>query len=124
MTFTEARHAELVLRLKKDPRLISTTALKKDVMHMILGIAGETGELVDCVKKYLIYEQDLDREHVVEELGDLEFYLEGLRQTLAIPRELVLEENIKKLNKRYPAGGYTDKDAEERQDKKLDWDAT
>jgi len=83
---------------------------------MILGICGESGELLDAVKKAVIYRQDLDKDNVEEELGDIEFYLEGFRQRLGIKRLDTLRANIKKLKKRYPFY-YTNKAAKERKDK-------
>ena len=51
---------------------------------MVVGVSGEAGELLDAVKKAVIYRKPLDLENVIEELGDLEFYMEGLRQGLEI----------------------------------------
>jgi len=90
-------------------------------MHMAIGIAGEAGELLDAIKKYVIYNKPLDLVNVVEELGDLEFYMEGLRQGVDVPRQDVIEANVYKLalgpNARYKGGQYSDKAAQERQDK-------
>lgn len=91
------------------------------LVHMAIGVAGEAGELLDAVKKSAVYNKQLDRENVIEELGDLEFYMEGLRQGLEITREETLEANITKLLKgekaRYKLGMYTDKAAQDRADK-------
>jgi NTP pyrophosphatase (non-canonical NTP hydrolase) len=86
-------------------------------MHMAIGISGEAGELLDAIKKQVIYRKPLDRENVLEELGDLEFYMEGIRQGLGITREQCLEANIAKLGKRYEGMKYTDGAAQERADK-------
>lgn len=87
-------------------------------MHMAVGISGEAGELLDAVKKNVIYNKPLDRENVVEELGDLEFYMEGLRQQLGIIREETLLANIKKLRVRYEGLKYSDSAAQARADKR------
>jgi len=87
------------------------------LIHMIMGIAGETGELVDAIKKWAIYWKPIDMENVIEELGDIEFYLEGLRQQLGVTRQETLEKNIEKLGKRYSSGSYSDRQAQERADK-------
>jgi hypothetical protein len=55
--------------------------------------------------------------NVVEELGDLEFYLEGVRQQLQISRDETLRANINKLNIRYRSGSYSNQHAQERTDK-------
>lgn len=51
------------------------------------------------MKKATIYRKELDVENIIEELGDLEFYLEGLRSHLGITRQQVLEANRDKLAK-------------------------
>jgi len=91
---------------------------KCDLMHSVLGLAGEVGELVDAVKKHTIYGKDLDLENVVEELGDLEFFMEQFRQNLSISRSDTLQANIKKLAKRYPDFKFTNQRAIDRADKK------
>ena len=89
---------------------------KCDLMHMAIGVSGEAGELLDAVKKHVIYGKPLDRENVIEELGDIEFYLAGIRNTLGVPRSFIIESNVAKLQKRYPVQ-YTDAAAIARADK-------
>jgi NTP pyrophosphatase (non-canonical NTP hydrolase) len=116
MTIT---HTELVKNLVKPGAEIVTTITpaKAHTLHMTMGIAGESGELLDAIKKHVIYNKPLDRVNVVEELGDLEFYLEGFRQGLGISREEVLAANIAKLSIRYGEGKYSDAQAQARADK-------
>lgn len=96
--------------------LASLTPAKCHLGHMAMGIAGEAGEILDAIKRHTIYNKDLDRENVIEELGDLEFFQEGVRQILGITREEVLLANTNKLAKRYSAG-YSDQAAQLRADK-------
>lgn len=110
-------YSRFVNALKKPPGSISFDRQQTDLLHMVLGIAGEAGELVDAIKKHTVYGQPLDRPNVLEELGDLEFYLEGMRQALGISRSLVLSANRKKLSKRYSRGEYSDRQAKDRADK-------
>ena len=112
-------HAELVQKLSKRGEDIITqlTPEKAHLWHMATGISGESGELEDAIKKHVIYNKPLDRENVIEELGDLEFYMEGLRQGLGITREETLQANVAKLGARYAAGKYSDKAAIARADK-------
>ena len=86
-------------------------------LHMAVGIAGESGELLDAVKKQAIYGKPLDLENVIEELGDLEFYMQGLRDGLGITRDEVLLANIAKLSRRYPQASYSNQAAQDRADK-------
>lgn len=85
--------------------------------HMLIGVGGEVGELMDCIKRHTIYGKPLDRTNAIEELGDIEFYLAGLRQMLGIERQETLQQNAVKLWNRYPTGSYSDQQAQERADK-------
>jgi len=88
------------------------------LLHMAVGISGESGELLDAVKKSTIYQKPIDRENVIEELGDLEFYMEGLRQQMNITRQETLDANVEKLGKRYQGHQYSNQQAIDRADKK------
>ena len=87
-----------------------------ELLHAAIGIAGEAGELLDAVRKHVFDEQPLDEDNVIEEMGDLCFYLEAAMQVVNAFRYEVEQENQAKLSKRYE-GGYTDKAAQERADK-------
>lgn len=93
------------------------TALKANLDHMAMGVVGEAGELVDAIKRHTKYNKPLDFENVIEELGDIEFYLEGLRQALSIDREETLRANKHKLAKRYASLHYSNEAAIARADK-------
>ena len=113
------RFEDMVAALVKSGQdIIDTlTPEKMHTIHMAIGVSGEAGELLDAVKKYVIYNKVLDRVNVVEELGDLEFYMEGLRQGLGITREETILANVAKLGVRYSSGSYSDKQAQDRADK-------
>lgn len=117
--FTEISHPELVASLIKSGETIKDELTPHDckLIHALMGICGEAGELMDAIKKAAVYRKPLDRENVVEELGDLEFYMQDLRATLGITREETLEHNIAKLSKRYAGLNYSDKAAQDRADK-------
>lgn len=116
MVRTLAKSGEAILK--------TLTPVKCHVWHMVSCIMGESGEAFDGTKKWLIYGQPLSKEAVLEELGDCEFYLEGLRQGLSealgepITRQMCLDHNATKLAKRYGDKFlYSDKAAQERADK-------
>ena len=89
---------------------------KYDLLHATLGIAGESGELVDAVKKHVIYGKPLDIENMREEFGDIMWYVALMCRTLDMSLEDLFQENIDKLAKRYPEK-YTDELASARLDK-------
>ena len=113
-------HGEMVAKLAKSGEEIlkSLTPNKCHLWHMASGVGGEAGEVEDVIKKYVAYNGDLKLDKLIEEMGDLEFYLEGLRQGIGISREQILKANIAKLGKRYEGFQYTDTAAKERADKK------
>ena len=51
---------------------------EEHIMHMALGIAGEMGEIIDALKKHHIYGKILDQANIVEEVGDVAYYVAGL----------------------------------------------
>lgn len=112
-------YTALVRNLRK-PRqevLDELTPEQADLWHMGTLLITEAGELLDAIKKHVIYQKPLDFDNVVEELGDLEFSLEGIRQILSITREMTLEHNHEKLYTRYNEGSYSNTAAQQRADK-------
>ncbi len=89
---TSITHPELVVALAKPGADIaaSMTAKSADMLHHAVGVAGECGELLIPILGHPI---NVDRENLVEEIGDLEFYMEGLRQNLGITREETMAVN-------------------------------
>lgn len=116
-TLEEAFTATVTMKVKP-PHLIreSMSSSKAMLAHMAMGISGEAGELMDAIKKHVVYDRPLDEANVLEELGDLEFYMEGLRLHLGVSRKRILQMNMEKLNKRY-SGAYSDQEAAQRKDK-------
>lgn len=112
-------HAQMVKALAQPGEQIvqRLTAPEAHALHMAVGICGEAGELLDAIKKHVIYKKPVDILNVIEELGDIEFYLEGLRQGFDISREQVLLANMAKLQVRYASGFYSDAQAQARADK-------
>ena len=86
------------------------------LVHCAIGISGEAGELLDAVKRQWVYGKPLDRANIIEELGDLEWYMEAPRSLLGVDREEVIAANVAKLEVRYPVA-YSDELALARLDK-------
>lgn len=78
---------------------------KKDVLiNSVMGLCGESGEAIDIVKKWLMQGHELDREHLVRELGDVAWYLAEAATALDVPLEAVFQGNLDKLRQRFPNG--------------------
>lgn len=78
---------------------------KKDVLiNSVMGLCGESGEAIDIVKKWMAHGHELDKEHLIKELGDIAWYLAEAATALDVTLEDVLQANIEKLKKRFPEG--------------------
>lgn len=74
------------------------------LLHAAVGLAGESGEVVDIVKKAVFYSKGLDVKHVKEEIGDVCWYIAILLDEIGSSFEEVMSLNREKLSKRYPEG--------------------
>lgn len=74
------------------------------LLNAVMGLNGEAGEVIDLVKKAIFQGHDLDKERMVEELGDVAWYLAVCCEALGVSLEEVMERNIDKLKARYPEG--------------------
>lgn len=76
---------------------------KKDVLiNSVMGLCGESGEAIDIVKKWLMQGHELDKEHLVRELGDVARYFAEAATALDVPLEAVFQGNLDKLRRRFP----------------------
>ena len=97
-------YQELAMRTL-NPKLTENDIMKKDALIIsMMGLCGESGEAIDIVKKWLAQGHELDRAHLIEELGDVAWYLAEAATALDITLEEILQANIDKLKKRYPEG--------------------
>lgn len=90
---------------------------KKDVLiNSVMGLCGESGEAIDIVKKWLMQGHELDKEHLIKELGDVAWYLAEAATALDIPLETVFQGNLDKLHQRFPNGFDTEDSVHRRKD--------
>lgn len=83
---------------------------RKDVLlNGVMGLCGESGEVIDIVKKHLHQGHQLDREALKKELGDIAWYLAETAWVLDLSLEEILQGNINKLKARYPEGFDSEK---------------
>lgn len=86
-------------------RTLNPDLSRKDVLiNSVMGLCGESGEAIDIVKKWLAQGHELDRTHLIKELGDVAWYLAEAATALDIPPEQIMQGNIEKLKSRYPHG--------------------
>lgn len=83
-------------------RTMSPETLENPLLNGALGLAGESGEVADHIKKHKFQGHQLDKEHLIKELGDICWYVATTAYGLGVPLSEVMERNIEKLRKRYP----------------------
>ena len=69
-----------------------------------LGLAGESGEVADAIKKHLHQGHPLDKMKIAEELGDVVWYISLACSVIGFSFDDILRMNIAKLKRRYPNG--------------------
>jgi len=69
-----------------------------------MGLSGEAGEVCDLLKKFLFHDHELTTNELIDELGDVLWYLAAVAHSFDIPLELVAKRNVAKLRERYPDG--------------------
>jgi NTP pyrophosphatase (non-canonical NTP hydrolase) len=86
------------------------------VLMSLLGLAGETGETIDYLKKVIYHSHAMDKEKLIREIGDITWYVSELCSALNIDLSTVLDKNISKLKARYPEGFESIKSIERKSD--------
>src|SRR3569833_2559 len=102
-------YAQFVERLFKSP--VEDQPMLSGTLHAAVGISGEAGEIIDTVKKAWVYNQPLDKDNLIEEVGDIMYYIQALCNECGFSLTYCIDQNRDKLLKRYP-NGYSDQAAQ------------
>lgn len=81
------------------------------------GLAGESGEFAEIVKKLNWHGKPLTdelRAHMNKELGDIIFYWMMCCQAMGLDANQVIKDNVAKLEARYPEGSFSVERSENR----------
>jgi NTP pyrophosphatase (non-canonical NTP hydrolase) len=97
MNITIEQYTEFVKGMKVYPE-------KHAIVYPALGLAGESGEIAEKVKKWLRGDRELDRELLIKELGDVQWYITSMADDLGSSLQAVIEENVAKLTSRKERG--------------------
>lgn len=97
------------------PKPYSFTDEESKIIWCAMGLAGEAGEASEVIKKGIFHQHGLDRQKLLEELGDCLWYIAALCNRLNVPIEAVMQRNLDKLRLRYP-NGFTPEDSKRRVD--------
>lgn len=79
---------------------------EQKLIRSFLGVAGEAGEMSECIKKHLRGDFDLDevKRRAFKEIGDTMYYLAVCAHELGLNLDEIAEHNIAKLAKRMAEG--------------------
>lgn len=72
-------------------------------LHGSLGVFSEAGEILELVENAIFKGEEIEREKVVDEVGDLLWYVAMLLREVDVSFEEVARLNIEKLRKRFPS---------------------
>lgn len=95
-------------------RTVNELGPQGNLVHAALGISDEAGEVAGAVKKHVAYGKDLNVVNVVEELGDLAWFMTLMMRTIDVTWDQVLAANIAKLEARYPSNQFSEASATNR----------
>lgn len=77
---------------------------KQYLYNAAMGLCGESGEVIDHIKKHGYQGHELDTTKLVDELGDVLWYANLLAHSIGYDLETVALYNIAKRKERYPFG--------------------
>lgn len=101
MTFEEYQKGALTT-------VISTGDEFKDLLHWVLGINGEAGEVAEKVKKIIRDKggvvSEEDKKELAKELGDVLWYLAVFADHLGVSMDDIAQANLDKLASRKKRG--------------------
>ena len=85
-------------------RTSNTTSLHEKILNGAMGLNGEAGEVIDLVKKYMFQGHEPDWDKLIDEAGDVLWYLAELATGLGVSLEDIAMRNVEKLWRRFPSG--------------------
>jgi NTP pyrophosphatase (non-canonical NTP hydrolase) len=95
----------MIVRLRELNKVVNISLL----MTGAIGIASEGGEFAEIVKKCVFQGKPLDDDtvfHIKRELGDIAWYFVNACRAIGENPSAVIEENVRKLEARYPGGAF------------------
>lgn len=88
--------------------VIASDSEFRDLLHWVLGINGEAGEIAEKIKKIIRDKNgevsEADKAELAKEVGDVLWYLAVFAHHLGVPFEQIAQQNLDKLQSRKARG--------------------
>jgi len=106
---TREEEEEEAMDMNEYQKLANRTSRKdispdEHLLNAMLGLAGEAGECCDLVKKSRFQDGRRIEEMLIDEAGDVLWYVAELASALGVTLNGIAQHNIRKLQERYPEG--------------------
>ena len=99
----------LILRLKELQSVENFPLNVSLLLTSVAGMSSEAGEFNEIAKKMVFqgkpWNEDV-RHHMYRELGDIAWYWVNACRAIGVDPNTVIEENVHKLESRYPGGSF------------------
>ena len=80
------------------------------LLHAAMGMATESGEFLDQLKRHIFYGKEIDVTNIVEEIGDSTWYERIGLDAIDVELLEAIQLNVSKLKARFP-DKFTERDA-------------
>ena len=107
MNFKEYQKQAIVTKKKWDDKNF-------EMMYLAMSLAGESGEVIEIIKKHMRDGREIDIEKLKYEIGDVMWYIASLCDCMGFDMGEVAHMNIEKLRKRHGGSfsGYGNRSGE------------
>ena len=109
VTSKESREVEVFIERLKGVHFANSTLNGSLLLTAMIGLTSEAGEAQEIVKKVLFqgkpFTEDT-RTHLSKELGDVMWYWINACNALDLDPNEVVQQNVEKLQARYPGGTF------------------
>ena len=105
----------MIVRLRELNEVVNISLL----MTGAIGMSAEGGEFAEVVKKCVFQGKPMNEDtifHMKRELGDIAWYLVNACRAIGEDPSAIIEENVRKLEARYPGGAFDVSHSENRKD--------
>ncbi len=83
---------------------VKNQTVDQALLNGAMGMIGESAEVMEHIKKVLFQGHEIDPDKLVDEAGDVLWYIAKMGRSMGVSLEEIAMKNIAKLAVRYPDG--------------------